>query len=90
VIARIPAVPKKVLIRVAIGLGVVAAGGFTYYQLLKAGFVHYGKYDHRDRGSLQVGDQAPDLDLAMYDGSSVRLSQLWGKPPVFVVFGSCT
>jgi hypothetical protein len=90
VIARIPAVPKKVLIRVAIGLVVVAAGGFAYYQLLKAGFVHYGKYDHRDRGSLQVGDQAPDLDLAMYDGSSVRLSQLWGKPPVFVVFGSCT
>jgi len=56
-----------------------------------AKFVHYGKYDHRERGSLQVGGQAPDLDLTMYDGSSVRLSQLWGgAQPVFVVFGSCT
>ena len=42
-IVRIPAVRKKALILVAIGLGVVAAGGLTYYQLLKAGFVHYGK-----------------------------------------------
>jgi hypothetical protein len=90
VIARVPAVPRKVLIGVAVGLVVVAAGGFTYYQLLKAGFVHYGKYDRRERGSLKVGGQAPDLDLTMYDGSSVRLSQLWGAQPVFVVFGSCT
>ena len=89
-IARIKARRKRILIGVAIGLAVVAAGGLTYYQLLKAGFVHYGKYDHRNRGSLQVGGQAPDLDLTMYDGSSVRLSQLWGAQPVFVVFGSCT
>ena len=81
---------RKILIGATIGLAVVAAGGLTYYELLKAGFVHYGKYDHRERGSLQVGGQAPDLDLTMYDGSSVRLSQLWGAQPVFVVFGSCT
>ena len=89
-IVRIPAVRKKALILVAIGLGVVAAGGLTYYQLLKAGFVHYGKYDHRDRGTLKVGAAAPDLDLTMYDGSPVRLSQLWSERPVFLVFGSCT
>jgi hypothetical protein len=82
---------RKILIGVAIGAAVMAAGGLAYDQLQKAGFVHYGKYDHRERGSLQVGGQAPDLDLTMYDGSSVRLSQLWGgAQPVFVVFGSCT
>ena len=81
---------RKILIGAAIGLAVVAAGGLTYYELLKAGFVHYGKYDRRERGSLKVGGQSPDLDLTMYDGSSVRLSQLWGAQPVFVVFGSCT
>jgi hypothetical protein len=81
---------RKILIGAAIGIAVVAAGGLTYYQLLRAAFVHYGKYDRRERGSLKVGGVAPDLDLTMYDGSSVRLSQLWGKPPVFVVFGSCT
>jgi hypothetical protein len=81
---------RKILIGAAIGIAVVAAGGFTYYELLKAGFVRYGKYDRRERGSLKVGGVAPDLDLAMYDGSSVRLSQLWGAQPVFVVFGSCT
>jgi hypothetical protein len=76
---------RKILIGAAIGLAVVAAGGLTYYELLKAGFVH-----RRERGSLKVGGVAPDLDLTMYDGSSVRLSQLWGAQPIFVVFGSCT
>src|SRR5438445_5645682 len=79
---------RKALIASAVA--VLAAGGFTYYQLLKAGIVHYGRYDHRDRGSLNVGAAAPDLDLTMYDGSPVRLSQLWGERPVFLVFGSCT
>lgn len=81
---------KKILIGSAITLAVVAAGGFAYYELLKAGYVRYGKYDRRERGSLKVGQAAPDLDLTMYDGSAVRLSQLWGAQPVFVVFGSCT
>jgi hypothetical protein len=81
---------RKILVGVGIGLAVVAAGGFTYYELLKAAFVHYGKYDRRERGSLKVGGVAPDLDLTMFDGTPVRLSQLWGAQPVFVVFGSCT
>ena len=81
---------KKILVRSAITLAVVAVGGFVYYELLKAGYVRYGKYDRRERGSLKVGQVAPDLELTMYDGSAVRLSQLWGGQPVFVVFGSCT
>ena len=81
---------RKFLIGLAITVAVAAVGGFVYYELLKAGYVRYGKYDRRERGALKVGAPAPDLDLTMYDGSAVRLSQLWGAQPVFVVFGSCT
>jgi hypothetical protein len=81
---------KTALVVAGAVLVVIAAGGLTYYELLKAGIVHYGKYDHRDRGSLKVGAAAPDLDLTMYDGSPVRLSKLWSDRPVFLVFGSCT
>ncbi len=81
----------KILIGSAITVLVLAGGALAYYELLKAGFVHYGRYDRRERGSLKVGDQAPDLALTMYDGTAVRLSQLWDGPrPVFLVFGSCT
>jgi hypothetical protein len=82
---------RKVLVVSAATVAVLAVAGAAYYELLREGFVHYGKYDRRDRGSLKVGAQAPDLDLTMYDGTPLRLSQLWDGPqPVFVVFGSCT
>jgi hypothetical protein len=81
---------QKMLLGVAFAAATIAAGSFTYYELLKAGLVHYGKYDHRDRGSLRVGALAPDLDLTMYDGTPVRLSKLWSERPAFLVFGSCT
>jgi hypothetical protein len=42
------------------------------------------------RGSLRVGQQAPDLELPLLDEGSVRLSELWRERPVFLVFGSCT
>ena len=33
----------------------------------------------------------PDLELALYDGSSKHLSSFWGDgKPLFLVFGSCT
>jgi hypothetical protein len=69
------------LLGVACAAATIAGGSFTYYELLKAGLVHYGKYDHRDRGSLRVGALAPDLDLTMYDGTPVRLSKLWSERP---------
>jgi hypothetical protein len=81
---------RKFLIGLGVAVVVAGIGAFTYWELLKAGFVRYGKYDRRERGSLKVGAASPDLELTMYDGSSVRLSQLWGAQPVFVVFGSCT
>ena len=43
------------------------------------------------RGKLAVGQEAPDFDLAMRDGSSrVRLSSLRGGRPVVLIFGSYT
>lgn len=85
------AVSRTLLLRAGLAVAAVAAGGLTYYLLLRAGFVHYGRWDRRDRGSLAVGAAAPDLSLTMYDGQAVRLSQLWNGPqPVFLVFGSCT
>lgn len=78
------------MIGAAVTLSVAAVGFFTWYQLVKAGVLRYNKYDRRERGTLAVGATAPDLVLTMYDGSSVRLSELWKAQPVFLVFGSCT
>ena len=81
----------KVLIAAAAGVGVVALGGLVYFELMKKGYIKYNEYDRRVEGRLRVGDVAPDLELAMYDGAPVRLSSLWGDgKPLFLVFGSCT
>lgn len=42
-------------------------------------------------GELEIGDRAPDFELPTYDHSqTVRLSELRGKSPVVLVFGSYT
>ena len=70
---------------------VLGFGGLNgYRQLVRAGVLRYNKYDRRERGDLRVGDTAPDLALNRYDGTPLRLSELWASKPVFVVFGSCT
>jgi hypothetical protein len=80
--------------KIAIGIGAAAAvgvGGFYgYFALVKAGILKYNRYDRRERGSLKVGSPAPDLALTRYDGTPVRLSELWAARPVVLVFGSCT
>jgi hypothetical protein len=80
----------KIGIGVAAVLALGAAAPYGYYQLVKAGVLRYNKYDRRERGELKVGGVAPDLALTMYDGSPVRLAELWAQKPVFLVFGSCT
>lgn len=59
--------------RIAAGAGALAvlggAGMFGYMQLVKAGYIRYNAFDRRDRGSLQVGDAAPDVTLPLYDGT---------------------
>jgi hypothetical protein len=81
---------RKLLIGSAVALLLAAAGFLAWYQLVKAGVLRYNKYDRRERGQLQVGGAAPDLELPMYDGSTLKLSELWRARPAFLVFGSCT
>ena len=84
--------PLKGRIAAVLG-GLVLLGGagmLTYMELVKAGYIRYNEFDRRVRGSLRVGEAAPDLTLSLYDGSEVRLSELWGTRPLFLIFGSCT
>ena len=80
--------------KLALGAALVPVLGYGgmqgYFQLVKAGVLRYNKYDRRERGELVVGKPAPDMTLTMYDGSPVRLAELWASKPVFLVFGSCT
>ena len=79
------------LTAVALGLSVIALGGLPYMYAVRKAWIKYNKYDRRAEGRLRVGDAAPDLEVVMYDGSSARLSSLWGDgKPLFLVFGSCT
>lgn len=78
------------MIGALIVVAIAAAGFFAYMKLVENGFIRYNKWDRRVRGSLRVGDLAPDLELTRYDGSRLRLSSLWQKKPVILVFGSCT
>jgi len=72
---------------VAATLGV---GFYGYMKLVEGAWIPYNKWDRRQRGTLTVGRQAPDLELLRLEGGSVRLSELWRERPVFLVFGSCT
>jgi hypothetical protein len=81
---------RKALLWSAAAAGLAAAGFAGWYVLVREGILRYNKYDRRERGALQAGDAAPDLSLAAYDGSTVRLSELWRERPVVLVFGSCT
>jgi hypothetical protein len=72
-----------------VALGAVALGG-AYYFAVRQGWLRYNKYDRREQGTIRVGDHAPDLALAGYDGATVRLAGLWAEKPLVLVFGSCT
>jgi hypothetical protein len=87
-------VVKKAVKRLLVGaaaLAVLAVGGFFgYMQLVKGGYLRYNEFDRRERGTLREGGPAADVPLTMYDGSPQRLSWLWQRKPLFLVFGSCT
>jgi hypothetical protein len=75
------------------GGGALAAGTLVflgYMKLVELAYLKYNKWDRRERGTLSVGDQAPDLELSMLDGKALRLSELWRAQPAVLIFGSCT
>lgn len=79
------------LIAAVAAVAAVAGGSFyAYRKLVEKGYLRYNKWDRRVRGTLRVGDVAPDLELARYEGGRVRLSSLWADKPVALIFGSCT
>ncbi len=81
---------RKIVLGLLAVAALTVAGLFGYYQLVKAGWLRYNRYDRRERGTLQVGQAAPDLSLESYAGGRLQLSSLWKERPLFLVFGSCT
>ena len=68
----------------------LALGFIAYMKLVEGAWIPFNKWDRRERGTLQAGQQAPDLELPLLDPGTVRLSELWRDRPVVLVFGSCT
>ena len=68
-----------------IGLSVMAGGIRGAY-----GMVRYA-LPHMHRGTLRVGDDAPDASLLALDGSSrFHIRERTGARPLVIVFGSYT
>ena len=78
------------MITAGMTLAAAALGAGTYMFAVRQGWLRYNKYDRREEGTIRVGDYAPNLALAGYDGATVRLGSLWKEKPLVLVFGSCT
>ncbi len=87
-------VTRRRIVRGSAIVGILAAlgagGFFGWMTLVRLGVLRYNKWDRREKGTLNVGHQAPDLTIAAYDGSPLRLGSLWAEKPAVLVFGSCT
>ncbi len=81
---------KTILIAAGTLLAIGAAGYGAWMFAVRQAWVRYNKYDRREDGTIRVGDYAPNLALAGYDGTTVRLGSLWKEKPLVLVFGSCT
>lgn len=81
---------RKHLIAAGAVLAALGLGFLGYMKLVELGYLRYNKWDRRVRGTLRVGDPAPDVELTRYDGARLRLSSAWARRPAVLVFGSCT
>ena len=82
---------KKVVIGAIVLIAILGAGAYGYYQAMVHGLIRYNEYDIRTEGQLQVGDLAPDIELAGVGAEEpVKLSSLYAEKPVVLAFGSYT
>ena len=81
---------RTILIAAATLIAVGAAGYGAWIIAVRRAWIRYNAYDRREEGTIRVGDYAPNLALAGYDGAPVRLASLWKDKPLVLVFGSCT
>jgi hypothetical protein len=73
------------ILAAVVGLSVMAGGIRGAY-----GMVRYA-LPHMHRGTLRVGDDAPDASLLALDGSSrFHIRERTGARPLVIVFGSYT
>jgi hypothetical protein len=87
---KLPRVWKRVLLGL-LGVVVLAIAGMTYMMGGPRNVVGMLRYDQREKGTLKVGDQAPDVTLVSLDGTTpVRLASEIGGKPTVLVFGSFT
>jgi len=79
------AVVVLLILGAVIGLSVMAGGLRGAY-----GMVRYA-LPHMHRGTLRVGDNAPDASLLALDGSNrFHIRERSGARPLVIVFGSYT
>ncbi|HEY7412338.1 MAG TPA: hypothetical protein VII13_16440 [Vicinamibacteria bacterium] len=81
---------RRVLVWSSGALAAAGLGFFAYMKAVEGAWIRYNEWDRRERGTLRVGHQAPDLELPLVDAGSVRFSELWRERPVVLIFGSCT
>jgi hypothetical protein len=87
---------KKVWIWIGCGLGVLLLAAFAGLSYVAGspkdayGMVRYA-LPHMHRGTLKVGDDAPDARLVALDGAGhFHIRERAGQRPLVLVFGSFT
>jgi hypothetical protein len=87
---------KKALVWIAITLGALVVIAFVGLSVMAGGpkdalyMVRYA-LPHMHRGSLKVGDDAPDARLVALNGSDhFRIRQRASGKPLVLIFGSFT
>jgi len=86
-------VTRRVLLRrIVLGALVLLllAASFVVWQIGPRNIVGMLLYDHRQEGTIRVGDAAPDVVLEKLDGGEERLSASIGGRPLVLIFGSFT
>lgn len=79
---------RRVLL--ALGVLVLAVGGWFVWQIGPRNVWGILWYDTRREGELAVGGAAPDVGLLTLDGQPLRLHERIGEQPLVLIFGSFT